>query len=97
MNEIDNVDSIIVICTPEYKKRYLNENEKFLESGVYKECKLIKERIHRRNEALSKSKDDFADMDFKIFPLVLAVQDNSSENSVPDFLTTLVREKINKI
>lgn len=97
MNEIDNVDSIIVICTPEYKKRYLNENGEFLESGVYKECKLIKERIHRRNEALSKSKDDFADMDFKIFPLVLAVQDNSSENSVPDFLTTLVREKINKI
>lgn len=97
MDEIENVDSIIVICTPEYKKRYQNESNEYSESGVFKECKLMQERILKRNNALLEARDDFSDIDFQIFPLVLTVKDSCSENSVPDFLTALVREKINKI
>lgn len=97
MQEIRTVDSIIVICTPDYKKKYMNIKDEFIESGVYKECQLMKERINKKNKILEDDIERFNDYDFQIFPLVLAVEDNSSENSVPDFLTTLVREKINKI
>lgn len=97
MDEIESVDSIIVICTPEYKRRYQNEGNEHTESGVFKECKLMQERIIKRNNALIEEKEDFSDVDFQIFPLVLKVKDNCSENSVPDFLMALVREKINKI
>ncbi len=97
MQEIRTVDSIIVICTPDYKKRYMNINNEYVESGVYKECQLMKERINKKNKILEDDIEKFNDNDFQIFPLVLSVEGNSSENSVPDFLTTLVREKINKI
>lgn len=97
MQEIRTVDSIIVICTPDYKKKYMNIKNEYVESGVYKECQLMKERISERNKILEESIEKFNDNDFQIFPLVLSVEGNSSENSVPDFLTTLVREKINKI
>ena len=97
MQEIKKVDSIIVICTPDYKKRYMNVNGEYTNSGVFKECRLIKERIEERNKILEEDIDEFYDVDFKIFPLVLSVEGSSSENSVPDFLTALVREKISKI
>lgn len=97
MQEIKTVDSIIVICTPDYKKKYMNINNKYFDSGVYKECGLMKERIEERNKISAEKIDEFNDIDFQIFPLVLSVEGNSSENSVPDFLTALVREKINKI
>ncbi len=97
MQEIRTVDSIIVICTPDYKKKYMNIKDEYIESGVYKECQLMKERINEKNKILENDIEKFDDNDFQIFPLVLAVEGNSSENSVPDFLTTLVREKINKI
>lgn len=97
MREISSVDSIIVICTPDYKKKYMNVNDEFCDSGVYKECKLMKERIEKRDKVFEEATEDFNDIDFQIFPLVLSVENNCSENSVPDFLTALVREKINKI
>ena len=97
MQEIATVDSIIVICTPDYKKKYMNIKDEYVGSGVYKECQLMKERISKRNKILEESIEQFNDNDFQIFPLVLSVEGNSSENSVPDFLTSLVREKINKI
>ena len=97
MQEIITVDSIIVICTPDYKKKYMNLKEEYVESGVYKECQLMKERISKRNKILEESIEEFDDNDFRIFPLVLSIEGKYSENSVPDFLTSLVREKINQI
>ena len=99
MDEIDKVDSIIVICTPAYKKKYLNENNEYITSGVYKECKLMKERIERREKSISEMREDITDINFGIFPLVLDVDKTSgnSSDSIPDFLESLVREKINKI
>lgn len=97
MQEIKTVDSILVVCTPDYKKKYMNINDEYVNTGVYKECELMKERIAERNKILEDAIEEFIDIDFQIFPLVLSVKDNSSENSVPDFLATLVREKINKI
>lgn len=97
MQEIITVDSIIVICTPDYKKKYMNIKDEYVESGVYKECQLMKERISKRNKILEESIEEFDDNDFRIFPLVLSVEGKYSENSVPDFLTSLVREKINQI
>ena len=97
MQEIITVDSIIVICTPDYKKKYMNIKDEYVESGVYKECQLMKERISKRNKILEESIEEFDDNDFRIFPLVLSIEGKYSENSVPDFLTSLVREKINQI
>lgn len=97
MQEIKTVDSIIVICTPDYKKRYMNKNDEYTNSGVYKECTLMKQRIENRNRILEEDIEEYNDIDFQIFPLVLAVEDDKSENSVPDFLSMLVREKINRI
>ena len=97
MQEIITVDSIIVICTPDYKKKYMNLKEEYVESGVYKECQLMKERLSKRNKILEESIEEFDDNDFRIFPLVLSIEGKYSENSVPDFLTSLVREKINQI
>lgn len=57
----------------------------------------MKERINKKNKILEDDIEKFNDNDFQIFPLVLSIEGNGSENSVPDFLTTLVREKISKI
>ena len=53
--------------------------------------------ISKRNKILEESIEEFDDNDFRIFPLVLSIEGKYSENSVPDFLTSLVREKINQI
>lgn len=95
MEEIKTVDSVIVIGTPNYKIR--SESDLYQQTGTYKECMLIKERIKIKEETLING-EEIDDVDFAIFPLVLKLDgDSSSENSVPDFLLSLVREKINQI
>lgn len=94
MNEIKDVDSVIVICTPEYKRR--SEDDTTSNTGVYKESMLIKERISKREEAL-KGGEDIDEVDFAVFPLVFKLEGNHSSDSVPDFLSSLEREKINLI
>ena len=78
MKRITTVDSVIIICSPEYKKRYENENNKYVDSGVYKEATLIKQRLDNLSELSidlrNSDKDNmelFNNRDFAIFPLVI--------------------------
>ncbi len=97
MDKLKTVDSVIVICTPEYKLRAESTEEHIKTTGVFKEVEIMVERLSLIKEYEEK-KEDYTEINFKIFPLVLNIpQDKGSGESVPKFIEHLMRKKINEI
>lgn len=97
MDKLMTVDSVIIICTPAYKKRAECDDDENKKTGVYKEVQIIKSRIQKIKEYQDKNKD-YTNINFKIFPLVLSIsQGVDSIEAVPSFIEHLSRKRITEI
>lgn len=95
MCEISIVDTIIMLCGPDYKKR--SEDEKLKHTGVYKECNLMKQRLQKIKKC-DENNESIEDINFKIFPLVVKQDDSKkNENSIPTFVSNIFYKNIELI